>query len=74
MIATALMGSDPRVELLTVTVFAALVVCSGTEPKASDVGETETTAPVPVRLTVRGLPEALSVTRSVPGRLLWRRP
>ena len=52
--------------LLSVTVFAALLVLTGTEPNASEVGERLTAGaavdvPVPDRLTVCGLPVALSV-------------
>jgi hypothetical protein len=56
--------------LLTVTVFAALVVVTASLPKARVVGLTVTgTTPFPVSETVCGLLFALSVTVSVPVRL-----
>jgi len=56
--------------LLTVTVFAALVVVTGWFPKPNVVGVTVTgTTPVPVSGTVWGLLLALSVIVRVPVRL-----
>jgi hypothetical protein len=59
----------PSVEFTIVTVFVGAVVCKGTAPNDSDAGVTPTTTPVPLRLTLRGLPAASSTTVSVPGRL-----
>jgi len=58
-------------ELVSVTVFAALVVFTKWLPKAKLVGDklTAGVAPVPERLTACGLPLALSVTVMVPGWL-----
>ena len=47
--------------LVSVTVFAAVVVPTVTEPKFKLVGESFAVVPVPLRETVCGLPAALSV-------------
>jgi hypothetical protein len=55
--------------LCKVTACAALVSPTATPVKLSEVGETETVLPIPVRLTVCGLPLALSLSVRVPVRL-----
>ena len=62
-----LIAVAPAVELMIVTVFVGAVVSTGTPPKPSELGLAATVAPLPVRLTVRGLPAASSVIVSVPG-------
>jgi hypothetical protein len=47
---------------VSVTVFAAVVVPTVTEPKLKLVGESFAVVPVPLSETVCGLPDALSVT------------
>jgi hypothetical protein len=60
------MATAELVPFESVTVCAALVVLTATPVKESDVGEAETLALVPERLTVWGLPLALSAILSVP--------
>ena len=61
-----LSGVLPR--LVSVTVFRELLP-TGCAPKLSDVGESLTAVPVPLRLTVCGLLAALSMIESVAVRL-----
>jgi len=55
--------------LVSVTVFARLVVPVATAPKLKLVGESFAVVPIPDRLTFCGLPEALSVTLSIAVRV-----
>jgi hypothetical protein len=50
---------------VSVTVFAAVVVPTVTEPKLKLAGESFAVVPVPLSETVCGLPDALSVTLRV---------
>src|SRR5207245_10959174 len=50
--------------LVSVAVFAALVVPMATVPKFKLVGESFAVVPIPLRVTFCGLPAALSVTLS----------
>ena len=56
--------------LVSVTVWAGLVVPMGTEAKYRLVGESLAVVPIPVRPTFCGLPAALSVTLSIAARVL----
>jgi hypothetical protein len=53
-----LSGVLPR--LVSATVFGALVVSTGCGPKPRDVAESRTAVPVPLNLTLCGLPGSLS--------------
>jgi hypothetical protein len=60
-------GVLPR--LVNVTVFGALVVSTRCGPKVRDVGERLTAVPVPLKLTVCGLPGSLSRMTRVADRI-----
>jgi hypothetical protein len=59
-------GVLPR--LANVTVFGALVVSTGCGPKPRDVVESRTAVPMPLKLTVWGLPGPLSLMTRVADR------
>src|SRR5207245_6587101 len=63
-IATPLMLREVVPTLVSVAVFAALVVPMATVPKFKLVGESFAVVPIPLRVTFCGLPAALSVTLS----------
>lgn len=57
---------------VNVTILAAVVVATDTEPKLKLVGESFAVVPVPLSETCCGLPAALSVTFRTAARVLKR--